>query len=327
MTNPLQLSYPVVTLDRRELLPAGAVLTPTTMEELVSSARSQSFPSKRLMEYGTIAKDLHSCLERPPYDRIFSNPKRVRAIHETLAPVEFVQPILNIYGYLKIHAPYTYRHILTVYALSLLLAQELITAPKELARVALAAPNHDFGKICIPLTIWKKTTPLTEQDRKYLSHHSAAGYVLLSYYYQDQNHPAALTARDHHERFNSTGYPRGIAQHNRVIEIVAVSDLFDALISPRPYRASPFDLRTALDEIIQLALNGAISSDVVRALICCNRTDQPPYTECKLSNERRGAPPAGNLYKGASYCLLRSEDGVEERQQELTQNLLLDISD
>ncbi|MBW4055058.1 MAG: hypothetical protein HIU83_06610 [Proteobacteria bacterium] len=147
---------------------------------------------------------------------------------------------------------------------------------------------------------------------KGLSHHAAAGYVLLSYFLKDSNHPAAITARDHHERCDGSGYPRGIALRNRNVEIVAVSDVFDALISPRPYRPISYDLRTALDEITVLAVKGAISSDVVRVLISCNRKDQLPYTDCILSQEQRGTPPPGNLYQGVASCHYSLDDGPEE---------------
>ena len=312
MEKPLQLSFPVLTLDRRELLPAGAYLTPETMSALVRLARAKTFPTMRLMEYGTIAKDLHSYCEYPPYNQIFSDPKRTKEVFVTMQRVEMVQPLLDIYGYLKAHELYTYRHILTVFALTLLLAQDLLDGRKELSGEAAALPNHDFGKICVPLAVCKKSSPLTEHDQHLLSHHAAAGYVLLSYYYQDPDHPAAITARDHHERCDGSGYPRGIALRDRIVEIVAVGDVFDALISPRPYRPLSYDLRTALEEITVLAESGAVSSDVVRALVSCNRWGQPSFAECALSHEQRGIPPLGNLYRGIKPCPHQPESALED---------------
>ena len=302
MEKPLQLCYPVLTLDRKELLPAGTCLTTETMTELARSARTETFPTMRLMEYGTVAKDLRSYVEQPPYSHIFSRPTRTKAVFDSLQQVEFVQPLLDIYDFFKIHDPYTYCHILTVFALSRLLAQDLFDDRKELSSELVAASNHDFGKICVPLAVGNKSTALNEHERKLLSHHAAAGYVLLSYYLQDPNHPAAITARDHHERCDGSGYPRGIALRDRIVEIVAVSDVFDALISPRPYRPCSYDLRTALEEVTLLALKGAISADVVRALISCNRKDQPHYADCVLSDEQRGTPPPDNLYRGVTPC-------------------------
>ena len=79
----------------------------------------------RLMEYGTVAEDLHSYIEQPPYRHIFSKPARKKTVFDSLQQVEFIQPLLDIYGYFKTHDPFTSRHILTVFALSRLLAQDL----------------------------------------------------------------------------------------------------------------------------------------------------------------------------------------------------------
>jgi HD-GYP domain-containing protein (c-di-GMP phosphodiesterase class II) len=302
MEKPLQLCYPVLTLDHRELLPAGAFLTPETMADLVRSAKREQFPTMRFLDYGTIAADLQSLALHPPYGQIFSDLKRRNEVFRTMRQMEFVQPLLDIYGYFKVHDPYTYRHILTVFALSLLLAQELIEDRRELARDVVAAPNHDFGKLCVPLSVCKKRTPLTEHERQQLSHHAAAGYVLLSYYLMDPDHPAAITARDHHERGDGTGYPRGIPLRDRMVEIVAVGDVFDALICPRPYRPRSYDLRTALEEITRQAEGGSINADVVGALISCNRAGRPDYREIEFSREQRGTPPSGNLYSGITPC-------------------------
>jgi HD-GYP domain-containing protein (c-di-GMP phosphodiesterase class II) len=181
MENHLQLCYPVLTLDGKKLLPAGAHLTQETMKELVRLAGMETFPVKKLLEYDTVAEDLQSICNDPPYCRIFSDPVRRKEIFKTMNQVEFVQPLLDIYGYFKTYDPYTYRHILTVFALTLLLAQELIDNREELARAVAAAPNHDFGKICVPLSICKQSTPLNLQEQALLSHHPTAGYVLLSY--------------------------------------------------------------------------------------------------------------------------------------------------
>ena len=312
MENPLQLCYPVRTLEGKELLPAGAYLTEDTMQELVRLAGMETFPAMRLLEYDTVAADLHSICSVPPYCRIFSDPVRRKALFKTMNRVEFVQPLLDIYGFFKTYDPYTYRHILTVFALTLLLAQDLIDNREELAKAVAAAPNHDFGKICVPLAVCKKSTLLNKQEQALLSHHPVAGYVLLSFYLKDAGHPAAITARDHHERRDGSGYPRRMALSDRVTEIVAVGDVFDALISRRPYRSQSYDLRTALEELSLQAIAGTISKEVVNALISCNRENHPCHTDCNFSHELRGTPPPGNLYQGITPCRYNPAASHEE---------------
>lgn len=302
MDSALQLCYPVKTLDGKVLLPAGALLTADTMENLIRSEKKPNFASLPLLDHGTIARDLDRICKSPPYCRIFSDPLRRRDVFETMHRVELAEPLLEIYNYFKTRDPYTYRHILTVFALSLLMAQDLTDNRRQMAMEVAAAPNHDFGKVCVPEAVLKKSTPLSEQEKKLLGHHVGAGYVLLSYYLRDPNHPAAITARDHHERCDGSGYPRGVLLNSRIVEIVAVSDTFDALITRRPYRPRSYDIRTALEALALQADRGAISPDVVHVLINLNRSDPPCLQDCRYSKELRGNPPAGNQYSGALLC-------------------------
>ncbi|GAH62882.1 unnamed protein product, partial [marine sediment metagenome] len=73
-------------------------------------------------------------------------------------------------------------------------------------------------------------------------------------------------------------------------------DVYDALLSPRPYRPTPYDNRTALEEIIEMAQVGKLSWEVVQTLVSHNRKDRPHFRECVVSTEKRGTPPANSLY-------------------------------
>ena len=281
------------------LLPALCPLTDTTITDLIDACPIKDFHFRKITEYGTIAADLQKLYDGPPYEQIFAGTGRKKALNSQLNRVELPVPVLDIIGYFKANDYYTYRHLLIVFALSMLLAQDFIDGADGLQSVAQACISHDLGKFCIPLAVLKKTTRLGQDEKHYLEHHSAAGYVLLSYFLKNPRHPAAITARDHHERRDGSGYPRGIPLNNPIVEIVAACDVFDALVASRPYRPTAYDLRTALEEITEMASRGAISWDVVKALISCNRKDRPPIRKCVLSREKRGTPPGDNLYQGA----------------------------
>jgi response regulator RpfG family c-di-GMP phosphodiesterase len=81
-----------------------------------------------------------------------------------------------------------------------------------------------------------------------------------------------------------------------MVEIIAACDVYDALLSPRPYRPIPYDNRTALEEIIEMAQGGKLSWDVVKTLVSHSRKDRPHFRECRVSTEKRGIPPPDNLY-------------------------------
>ena len=103
-------------------------------------------------------------------------------------------------------------------------------------------------------------------------------------------------ALDHHERRDSSGYPRGIPLQDPIVEIIAVSDIYDALIIPRPYRSTAYDNRAALEEITKMAEQNKIGWDVVKILIAHNRKSKPHYREMKISAEKRATPPLYNVY-------------------------------
>ncbi len=298
MTELLKLNYPVHAPNGKVLLPAGAALTDQAITELIQSSRHETYVFQKAMQQGSIADNLHRICHTSPYDKIFSDRVRTRSLFALLDHVELPAPVLEIIDFFESNDPYTYRHILIVFALSLLLAQDFIEDPYELQSAGQACPTHDLGKFCIPLAVLKKTTLLGQADRHCLEHHSAAGYVLLSYFFKDPRHPAALTARDHHERCDGSGYPRGIRLNNRIVEIVAVCDVFDALIAKRPYRPTAYDLRTALEVITDMADKGTIAWDIAKALINYNRKVRVPIHHCIVSREKRGTPPIDNLYRG-----------------------------
>jgi HD-GYP domain-containing protein (c-di-GMP phosphodiesterase class II) len=77
--------------------------------------------------------------------------------------------------------------------------------------------------------------------------------------------------------------------------MVAICDVYDALISPRPYRNRPFDLRTGLELLTQLAVKGKFSTDTLRFMISIHRKGKPDYKEVTFSLEARGTPPEENV--------------------------------
>jgi HD-GYP domain-containing protein (c-di-GMP phosphodiesterase class II) len=123
-----------------------------------------------------------------------------------------------------------------------------------------------------------------------------AGFVLLAYFLGDSRKFPCVVARDHHERKDGSGYPRGIRLADRLVEIVVACDVYDALLSPRPYRKRSYDNRTAIEEITKMAEEGKIGWDIVQFLVSRNRKERPPREECEVSEEKRGKPPEGNLY-------------------------------
>ncbi len=295
MTVP-KLKYPVCTLGGQQLLREETSLTPDVMDALVASGRSASNPSAPLLDHGTVRQDLAAFLRQGAYGFIFNDPRKLEILMNLMGKVRLVRPLLDALDYFRRHDGYTYSHVLRVFAMTILISQDLERDFEDLILEATAGPLHDIGKICVPLRILRKSTPLRRSERAVLEHHATAGFVLLSYYMKDPRAIAARVAGEHHERKDGSGYPLGIPLTDRLVEIVVACDVYDALLSPRPYRRVSYDNRTALEEITEMGARGKIDWEIVQALVSRNRRGRPPAGECKVSLEKRGTPPEGNLY-------------------------------
>lgn len=292
----IPLQYPIHTLDGRELVPSGTELTEDVLKEVIASNSRETARSMSLMQFGTVRDDIFHFFANPPYKIIFDNHEDTEDVINVMEQVILPVPVLESLEYFREHDFHTYRHMLMIFALSTLLGKILVPDYQRRIHNATAGPSHDLGKICVPLDILLKRDPLTREERNNLFQHPVAGYVLLCYYSKDINNFSARVARDHHERCDGSGYMRGIKLKDPMVEIVAASDVYDALISPRPYRPTSFDNRTALEEITAMAQRGQISWEVLQALVSLNRKDKPDFRSFKVSLEKRGTPPPDNSY-------------------------------
>lgn len=115
---------------------------------------------------------------------------------------------------------------------------------KEVQLLEQAAPMHDTGKIGIPDAILKKPGKLDQQEWQTMRTHSALGYKILAKSDTPLFTLAAEVALSHHEKWDGSGYPRGLQGEDIPLSarIVAIADVFDALTMKRPYKeAWPLD--------------------------------------------------------------------------------------
>jgi len=129
-------------------------------------------------------------------------------------------------------------HIERIGRFSTLLAEHIGMDPEFCERLRHAAPLHDVGKVAIPDAILLKPGPLTPEERAIVETHAEEGHRLVRGSSSTILDMAATIALSHQEKWDGTGYPRGLAGESIPIEgrIVAVADVFDALTSDRVYR-------------------------------------------------------------------------------------------
>lgn len=140
--------------------------------------------------------------------------------------------------------PETGAHIMRMSHYAELIARRLGLSAADQQRVLEAAPMHDVGKVGTPDMVLLKPGPLTAEERAVMCLHAEQGHEILSRAHSPVLQVAAEIALSHHEKWDGSGYPRGLAGENIPLfgRIVAVADVFDALTSPRPYKkAWPLD--------------------------------------------------------------------------------------
>lgn len=138
---------------------------------------------------------------------------------------------------LKIFDNYTFYHSVNVAVLSILVGISFDYPRSELYKLGLGALLHDIGKVFISKSILSKDGPLNGDEYEQIKKHPLLGYEYLKDHY-DVPSKSYLGALHHHERYDGSGYPMQLKgqEISEIGRIIAISDVYDALISDRPYR-------------------------------------------------------------------------------------------
>lgn len=145
----------------------------------------------------------------------------------------------------------TGKHIMRVAVYSELIAKEIGLTREFCSQIRLYAPIHDIGKVGIPDEILKKPGKYTMEEFEKMKEHVIIGYNML------KDSPLPEVAKNiilyHHEKWNGTGYSKGLKGKEIPIEarIVAIADVFDALTTKRAYKE-----RIPIDETLKIMRAG-----------------------------------------------------------------------
>ncbi|MDJ0791477.1 MAG: tandem-95 repeat protein [Acidimicrobiia bacterium] len=203
----------------RKLLPLAALLR-----------MSLVFPDKAPSRFSVALRSYSS-------KRMQAEVTQARAAGVDDDPTKAAEFVLALVASLGSHDRKTRGHAERTRAYTDLLAEELGVAETDRDRLRWAALLHDVGKLGVPAEVLNADHQLTEEDWSHLTHHPRDGYELTRPIHGFLG-PWAATILHHHERYDGTGYPQGIAGEDIAYgaRIVAVGDAYDAMTAHRTYQ-------------------------------------------------------------------------------------------
>ncbi|MBR3825008.1 MAG: HD-GYP domain-containing protein [Lachnospiraceae bacterium] len=176
---------------------------------------------------------------------------------------------------LKVSDEYTFKHSVDVATMAMIVAKKMGYSEEEVYDIGVAGLLHDLGKAKVPPEILNKPGKLTEEEFEIMKKHSIHSYNILKEN-KGIKDSVKLAVLQHHEKINGQGYPMGLvsSQICKFAKILTVVDIYDALVTERPYKAA-FTQRDAVEMLMAMtyeldmdALKGFLGSVILYPVNC-----------------------------------------------------------
>ncbi|HVP19178.1 MAG TPA: HD-GYP domain-containing protein, partial [Spirochaetia bacterium] len=181
---------------------------------------------------------------------------------------------------------YLISHAVNTTILSIAIGEYLKAPPHRLIELGNACLVHEIGMFKLPVELRRSAQPLNDEQRKLLSTHTLVGYRILKGISAPEN--VALAALEHHERFDGSGYPRGLSgdKITEYAKIIAVACSYDAMISSRPFKTEALDGHSSIRDLLQKN-RGHYDDRVLKAFVY-TLSVYPVGTAVLLSDSSKG---------------------------------------
>ncbi|WP_424687911.1 MAG: HD domain-containing phosphohydrolase [Halarcobacter ebronensis] len=194
-------------------------------------------------EFGKLSKSFNSMTRT-----ISKNIKEIQSLNKEIEDTQ-KEVILTMGAIGETRSKETGNHVKRVAEYSKILAIKYGLDENEANLLKEASPMHDIGKVGIPDRVLKKPAKLNDEEWEIMKGHAQLGYEMLKHSNRKILKAAAIVAKEHHEKWDGSGYPNGLKGEEIHIygRITAVADVFDALGSDRCYKKA-----WPLEEILDL---------------------------------------------------------------------------
>lgn len=214
----------------------------STFPDISKDSASFLHNTEQAVYYGKMEGKGHLIVYSNGMENRSNNPD-IRATYERIAPT-----IYALTAAIDAKDTYTFIHSMNVSKYAVILAEALGMNDTEIEIVREASLLHDIGKISIPEEILKKPSNLTDEEYSIMKTHVENSTKMIRFL-PDMDYviPAVV---GHHERYDGTGYPRGLAGEEipYMARILTIADCFDAMTAKRPYK-QPMSVSFAIGEL------------------------------------------------------------------------------
>lgn len=284
----MKLAYDIYDTNGLILVSANSVLTESIIKRLKEYGFSGIYVLDTLTEdievYHAISQTLRNeamnCVKQQNIDGCVEFAKMI--IEELMQTDRITLDLRDLRSY----DDYTYAHSVNVAVLCCTIGLGMNLSTPDLENLVTAALLHDFGKMQIPPEILNKPSRLTPEEYSVMKSHPMKSYMMIKDKIGLSAH-VKNTVLYHHENFDGSGYPCGIdyTEQSQLVRILHVADVYDALVSKRPYKEpySPLDA----SEYLMGGCGILFDQDVVKALLSFVPLF-PKGTTIQLSDNREG---------------------------------------
>ncbi len=221
---------------------------------------------------------------------------KMRRLNKNLTNIENV--LFSLANTVEAKDPYTQGHISRVSGLAVALGKRMRLSATDIEALRYGGALHDIGKIGVSSAVLNKPGPLDPEELRCMQQHAIIGYQICKPLRSSLG-SAVEVVRYHHEKLDGSGYPDGLKGNSipLVARIMAVADIYDALVTDRPYRAG-MSKEKALDIISREMKAGKLDEQVVRQLLeLINRPSpaQPDTPPLAIVTPAPGAGAASSI--------------------------------